>query len=207
VQHTLSAATVPERATSRRIPVAVIGIAAVAFLVFWLANRTYDAGRGDLFYLADAFLHGRVDIPVRLGPQDVIVVDGRFFVPFPPFPAIALMPVVALVGPAVADQWEPAINALLGAVIVAGAWLLTARLGVRRSLDRTWLTLLMGFSTPVVWLVTRGGVWHTGQLIATILTLALRRRRRASRLADRVRARLARQIPGPGDGSSATAPS
>jgi hypothetical protein len=42
---------------------------------------------------------------------------------------------------------------------------------------------------------------------ATILTLALRRRRRASRLADRVRARLARQIPGPGDGSSATAPS
>ena len=32
-------------------------------------------------------------------------------------------------------------------------------------------SLLLGFSTQIWWVTTRGGVWHTGQLIATILTL------------------------------------
>ena len=40
------------------------------------------------------------------------------------------------------------------------------------SSDRFWLTLLFGFSTQILWITTRGGVWHTGQLIATILTFA-----------------------------------
>ena len=30
--------------------------------------------------------------------------------------------------------------------------------------------LLFGFSTQILWITTRGGVWHTGQLIATLLT-------------------------------------
>ena len=36
-------------------------------LVYWLSNRAFDAGRGDLFYLADAFLHGRtwIDLASR----------------------------------------------------------------------------------------------------------------------------------------------
>ena len=71
-----------------------------AGLVYWLSNRFFDAGRGDFFYLADAFLHGRTWLDVRLGPQDVILRDGHIFVPFAPFPAIALMPLVAITGPA-----------------------------------------------------------------------------------------------------------
>ena len=40
---------------------------AVSAVVYWLANRGFDAGRGDFFYLADAFLHGRtwLDVPAR----------------------------------------------------------------------------------------------------------------------------------------------
>ncbi len=45
-------------------------------------------------------------------------------------------------------------------------------MGVKRLTDRAWLTVLFGFSTQVIWITTRGGVWHTGQLIATILTFA-----------------------------------
>ena len=33
--------------------------------IYWLANREFDAGRGDFFYLADAFLHGRTWLDVR----------------------------------------------------------------------------------------------------------------------------------------------
>jgi hypothetical protein len=43
---------------------------------------------------------------------------------------------------------------------------------VERIRDRIALVILFGFSTQILWITTRGGVWHTGQLIATILTLA-----------------------------------
>jgi hypothetical protein len=148
-----------------------LGLAVVAFVVYWLSDRLFDATRGDFFYLADAFLHGRVWLDVRLGFQDVIVRNGHIYVPFAPFPAIALMPVVALFGPVVTDQWETGINAALAASTVALAWWFCARAGVRSLVDRFFLVLLLGFSTQIWWVTTRGGVWHTGQLIATILTL------------------------------------
>ena len=147
-----------------------LGIVAASALLYWLANRGFDAGRGDLFYLADAFLHGRAAIDVRLGPSDVIPAGDLFYVPFAPFPAVALMPVVALVGPVTADRLEPGINALLAAYGVGMCWWLLGRIGVERLSDRLWLTLLFGFSTQILWVTTRGGVWHTGHLVATILT-------------------------------------
>ncbi|HEY7131772.1 MAG TPA: hypothetical protein VH440_05940 [Candidatus Limnocylindrales bacterium] len=150
-----------------------IALTIVAALVYWLSNRFYDAQRGDFFYLADAFLHGRTWLDVRLGPQDVIPIDGRIYVPFAPFPAIALMPLVALTGPGLADQWETGINAALAAATVGLAWWYTGRTNVRSLVDRFLLALLFGFSTQIWWVTTRGGVWHTGQLIATILTLAI----------------------------------
>ncbi len=45
-------------------------------------------------------------------------------------------------------------------------------MGVGRPADRIWLTVLFGFSTQLLWVTTRGGVWHTGHLVATILTMA-----------------------------------
>ncbi len=148
-----------------------LAVVAVAAVVYWLCNRYFDAGRGDFFYLADAFLHGRTYLDFRPGPNDVIIVDGRFYVPFAPFPAIALMPVVAVLGAVTADHVESGINALLAAAGVGLCWMLLGRIGVERLRDRLALTVLFGFSTQILWITTRGGVWHTGQLIATILTL------------------------------------
>jgi hypothetical protein len=149
-----------------------LAIVAVSAVIYWLANRQFDAGRGDFFYLADAFLHGRVGIDVKLGPNDIIPVGNDFYVPFAPFPAVALMPVVAVLGPIRADQLESGINAVLAASGVGMCWWLLGRIGVARLADRFWLTLLFGFSTQILWVTTRGGVWHTGHLIATILTFA-----------------------------------
>ena len=159
--------TRPDRATS-------VGLLVVAasFVAYWLADRGFDAGRGDFFFLADAFLHGRSWLDFIPGPYDVIVVGARYYVPFAPFPAVALMPLVALIGPQSADAWEPGINAALAAASVGLCWWLVGRLGVRRLVDRGWLILLFGFSTQILWVTTRGGVWHTGHLIATVLTLA-----------------------------------
>jgi len=157
----------------RRIdPAVVLGMAVVAIsaLIYWFAARGFDAGRGDFFYLADAFLHGRTWLTFQPGPYDVIIIDGRFYVPFAPFPAVVLMPVVAILGAAGADQVESGINAALAAAGVGLCWVLLGRIGVRRLVDRLALTVLFGFSTQILWVTARGGVWHTGQLIATILT-------------------------------------
>ena len=145
-------------------------VVAVSAVVYWLCARYFDAGRGDFFYLADAFLHGKTYLDVRPGSNDVIIVGDRFYVPFAPFPAIALMPLVAVMGAVTADQLESGINAALAAAGVGLCWVLLGRIGVARLRDRLTVTILFGFSTQILWVTTRGGVWHTGQLIATILT-------------------------------------
>lgn len=150
----------------------VIGwtLIAAAFVVFYLCARQFDAGRSDFYYLADAFLQGRTWLTFAPGPNDVIIIDGRFFVPFAPFPAIVALPLIALIGPEAADHAEPLINGALAAATVGMCWWLVGRLGVERLRDRAWLALLFGFSTQILWVTTRGGVWHTGHLIATLLT-------------------------------------
>jgi hypothetical protein len=156
-----------------------LGVTVASAVLFWLCNRFFDAQHGDFFYLADAILHGQLSIdraaipPGAIGGQDVIPTDDglRFFVPFAPFPAIVLLPIVAITGPVVADQWETGINAVLAAATVGLGWWLLDRVGVERLRDRLVLIALLALSTPIWWVTTRGGVWHTGQLIATSLTL------------------------------------
>jgi hypothetical protein len=152
-------------------PVLGAAVVVLAWLLFFACARLYDAHRGDFFYLADAFLHGRTWLDFQPGPQDFIAIDGRFFVPFGPFPAILLAPLVALIGPQAADLLEPAIDALLAAGAAGLAWTLTGRAGVTKISDRLFLVMLLALSTPLWWITTRGGVWHTGQLVATVLTL------------------------------------
>jgi hypothetical protein len=148
-----------------------IAIAVGAAIVYWFSGRDFDAGRGDFFYLADAFLHGRTWLDFRPGPDDVIPVGSRFYVPFAPFPAIVLMPLVAITGAVGADHIESGIDAVLGGSAVWLCWVLLGRLGIVRLSHRIWLVVLFAFSTPLWWVTLRGGVWHTGQIIATMLTL------------------------------------
>ena len=151
-----------------------LGLVAAAALVYWLCGPMASTpGRGDFFYLADAFLHGRTWLDFQPGPYDVIVVDGHVYVPFAPFPAVVLMPLVALVGAVTADQWESGVNALLAAVASGCAGGCSGGSASSGCVDRLWLTLLFGFSTQILWVTTRGGVWHTGHLVATILTFLL----------------------------------
>ncbi len=147
---------------------ALVLVAALA--VFCASARAFSAGRPDFLYLADAFLHGRTWLDAAFGPYDVVVDGARVYVPFAPFPAFVLAPLVALVGPETAASWEPLVNSLLATAGLALLWRLAGRLGVASLVDRAWLLALFGFSTATWWITLRGGVWHTGQLIASILT-------------------------------------
>jgi hypothetical protein len=72
----------------------------VALLIFtvssWDAIRQ-DSGDQNLYvHQAQAFLHRRLDINVAL--HDTAMRDGKYYVVFPPFPALLLVPCVALLG-------------------------------------------------------------------------------------------------------------
>jgi hypothetical protein len=153
------------------VPAVATALVVGSFFVFLLSARNFDATRPDFFYLAEAFLHGRLTIPM-LGPNDVVLAPGGgVYVPFGPFPAFVLLPLVAVIGPEQADRWQPIVNAAIAAADVGLAFWLAGRAGVTTIGTRLWLATLLGFSTAIWWVTTRGGVWHTGHLIATFLTL------------------------------------
>ena len=156
----------------RSVRVAGFVLVVVAFVLYALCSYRFDAGRPDFFYLADAFLHGRLWLEHALGPWDNVIVRGQVYVPFAPFPAIAFMPLVAIFGPVRLDQWEQIVDLAIAAIDVGLCFWLMGRVGVRSIVDRIWLAVLFGVSTQILWVTTRGGVWHTGHLIAALVTLA-----------------------------------
>ncbi len=164
------------RLVALSVPLALVGYTVLvdAWIVPTAINGGwFDAGRPDFFLLADAFLHGHLwlDVPWRPPINDIVVLDGRVYVPFAPFPAILFIPLVALLGVGQAIAIEPLVNAFLAGVDVALAWVVLGTFGVRRADHRLWLTVLFGFGT-VLWNVTvRGGVWHTAEIVGMGCTL------------------------------------
>lgn len=137
-------------------------------------------------HLADAFLHGQLYLrqvpPVTL---DLISYQDRFYLYWPPFPAVVLMPLIALFGIGLTDITY---TAVFGAITVA----LTARfltvldetglapLSIAR---RGLLVISVAFGSVVLILSPVGKLWFTAQLIgwACVLLAAIA----ALRWADR----------------------
>ena len=119
-------------------------------------------------YLADGFLHGQLSMR-QLPPntRDLIPYMGNLYLYWPPFPAILLLPVVAIWGVAATDVTY---TAIIGAITVAlTAKLLAildrhgvAPLAVER---RALLVLTVGCGSVVLILAPVGSVWFTAQLI------------------------------------------
>jgi hypothetical protein len=81
----------------RRAKTCVLLVALLILTVSsWDAIRQ-DSGDQNLYvHQAQAFLHRRLDINVAL--HDTAMRDGKYYVVFPPFPALLLLPFVALLG-------------------------------------------------------------------------------------------------------------
>jgi hypothetical protein len=161
----------PRLLASRWAPVAV-GLA--AFLLYLPIASQVQRGRPDFLYLADAFLHGRTWLEPAswLGPQDIVTIGQRVYVPFGPFPALLLMPLVALTGAGALVPVEFVLNSLVAGACAGLAWSLLARFDSGRVSDRLWLVVLFAFGTEMWSVTAQGGVWHTGQLVAVALVLA-----------------------------------
>jgi hypothetical protein len=156
-------------------------LVALALVVYTLSHpfRFYN----HFEWQALAFLEGQTAIrfpvegtatsPGNAFFNDVLPIatsDGvaRGVVPFPPLPAIVLMPFVALWGVAADGQL---VFAIIGAIDVGIAWWVLGRLPIR-----TWVrivtTLFFGFGTVLWYAAQIGTTWYQAHVLAVGLALA-----------------------------------
>jgi hypothetical protein len=157
-----------------RLPAVGIGAAlvAAALLVYWFAG--YDRIYNHFVLQAMAFLQGRADIPTP-AYQDVLPIlgpdgqpTGRGLLPFPPLPAVVLMPFVALWGIATDERQ---VSAVLGAIDVGLAWWVLGRLrGVSRRI-RIATTIFFGVGTVFFYAAQLGTTWFFAHVVAVAFVL------------------------------------
>ena len=155
------------------LPSVVVGGALVvlALAAYWLPGsvRFYN----HFVWQADAFLHGRAAIPWPAAGtyffQDVLPLrDARGFLtgyallPFPPLPAIVLVPFVALFGLATDER---TVSVALGALDVAICWWALGRLPVSRPV-RLATTVFFAFGTVLWYAASLGTTWFFAHVVA-----------------------------------------
>jgi hypothetical protein len=158
----------------RRVPVAaallVAALAAAFVYSMWQPITTSNGASNLATFQAQAFLRGRLAIDTPL--FDSVTVHGRFYVPFPPVPAVLMMPLVAWRG--VAGGNGPLLAAILTLFNVIVAYRLAGRLGLTPR-ERVWLLLAFFLGTGY-WLAARwsSGIWFWAHVVAvTFLLLAV----------------------------------
>jgi len=140
----------------------------LAFLAIYGLTAGASLGRHSLaphfVYLAEALLAGRLDlIHVPDPPYDLTLFDGRWYVSFPPLPALLMLPLVAVRGLAVSDI---AFSVVIGAVNPSLFYLVLERLGIAEPRARIWSCLLLGLGTPLWYCAALGSVWFTAHVVA-----------------------------------------
>lgn len=155
-----------------------------ALALYAVSNPVHHNTYNHFVWQADAFLHGRAWFPYPVYPGDVLPenwylqdvypiiapdgsFDGRALLPFPPLPAVVLLPFVALWGLA-ADQEAVAIA--LGAGGVGLAWWMLGGLRLRATV-RALAVGVLATGTAWWWAVAVGSTWYLAHLVATDLSL------------------------------------
>jgi hypothetical protein len=159
-------------------------IALGALLVYTVSNPVHWNQYTHFVWQADAFLDGRAWIPYPVAGtatspgnehlQDLYPLydaagefTGRVLLPFPPLPAVVLMPLVAVFGLS-ADQEAFAIA--LAAVGVFAAWWMLG--GLRITLGvRVLTTLVFATGTAWWWAAAVGTTWYLAHVVAVLFAL------------------------------------
>lgn len=163
-----------------------IGLAIVALLlgIYLVSNPSRTSYYNHFVWQAEAFLDGRAAIryPVEAGPdgpgnelfQDVVATtgpdgeaSGYALVPFPPLPAVLLMPLVAMWGLATDAQL---VATILGAIDVGIAFWVLGRLPLGRPV-RVAATVFLGLGTVFWYAAQLGTTWFLAHVVAVGLSL------------------------------------
>ena len=158
-----------------RIPDVDVAIAIMAAAAcIYLYTTSSKATDFDYFVrLADAFLHGRIYLTE--GPpnnltwlNELIPLNGHWYVAYPPMPAVLLMPFVAVFGTGFHQQIAAC---LAGGVAVGLMYLVLGHFALSRS-ARWMLTAVFGFGTVLWFCSETGSAWLMSQSVAVMFATA-----------------------------------
>lgn len=161
---------------ARRIFIGLLLYAACT-VVFWLVagpSRLFDHTPYNHYaLLAEAWLHGRQDLahgpPGYAGNNDFASYGGKTYISFPPFPALLMLPFVALAGSA--DRfYDGQFIVLLAGVAPAVLFLVLEKIrrtgrSSRSEADDILLAALMGVGTVYFFTAVEGTVWFAALVV------------------------------------------
>ena len=153
---------------NRTIALGLLALVMACLVIYYLVgpNQYHTDG---WFPLADSFLHGRLWVDgSRPWIERVPGPNGEYFLPFPPIPALVLVPQVALFGPDVADTGG--MSALVGALNVL---LLYALLSYFELKGRAMAVLLISFflGSEYFYVAATGGIHHWTEILVVSFLL------------------------------------
>lgn len=124
-------------------------------------------------HLADAWLHGRQDLangaPAYAQGNDFAVFGGKTYISFPPFPAVLMLPFVALAGSPENFRdgqfivWLSGVGPAL--LFLAFEWLRQAKRSPRSEGENVALALLFSFGTVYFFTAVQGTVWFAAHVV------------------------------------------
>ena len=112
-------------------------------------------------YLADAILHGRLNIEdAPFYFEELVKSGGKYYLIYPPMPAVLLLPFVALGGISTNQLF---LSFLLGGLNVSLVYLTFRRLTDDSELP-IWMAVLLGFGTIHWYTASIGSAWYLAQI-------------------------------------------
>jgi len=168
-----------------KIALVLFGLALLSLLGFEVRFHIDPFGVSNaphFLYQAQSLLHGHLDLPLSPRTTDIVVVNGKSYIVYPPFPAVLLMPFVALFGLSTSDVFFTTVIAALNMPLL---FLLLEQVRENGLTRRVWLenlciTLLLYYGSINLWLSLGGRMWFTAHIVCmtcTLLSLLLAFRR------------------------------
>jgi hypothetical protein len=146
----------------------------VAPATLWAGHTPYN----HFALLAESWLSGRLDLggppPAYTGNNDFALLDGRYYVVFPPFPALLVLPLVALFGSA--EKVRDGLFFLLlsgsGPALLFLALEKLRQCGDSLRSERENLLLVgsFGFGSVYFFSAVQGTVWFAAHVVGVALT-------------------------------------
>ncbi|MFN0063251.1 MAG: hypothetical protein ACKVPX_12165 [Myxococcaceae bacterium] len=173
-----------------RVELILFGLAFFVFASFSGPRFSRQSAAPHFVYQAKAWLEGRLDIDARVLPNRedwacVRRIDGRlsrcegaaqagdrWYVSFPPFPAVVMLPFVALHGYQFNDT---SLGVLVGALAIVLAYRFFQKLSHLRentnvAVDNAVLACALAFASLFFYCTIRGEVWFFAEVLGVALT-------------------------------------
>jgi hypothetical protein len=141
-------------------------LAVLAFCVFRYFGSP-ESPYNNFVILADAFLDGHVDITngaVLEAYIEFAINDGKYYISPPPWPAVMMLPAVAIWG---LDLNQTLVSAIVGGLTTGVVYLISRRF-TDSVASQIWLTALAIFGTVFWHAAANGGVWFFSHTVAVL---------------------------------------